>query len=191
MRWTPRPASPGDILPSVPHEAWPASELYSSRFGTTGSGRPRGALRTDPPEATIQVAIVLAGGPHTRVQEDTNVTLAERFGAGQVFWSMLWFFMWVIWFWLLVVVFGDIFRSDDLGGWGKALWSIFVIFLPYLGVFVYLIARGGKMHQSQAAAARARDTGTRACMCKASRAQVPRAAQTSLPVWPSYATRAS
>jgi hypothetical protein len=70
--------------------------------------------------------------------------LAE-FGTGQVFWSMLWFFLFFIWIWLLIVVFADIFRSDDLSGWGKALWTIFIIFLPYLGVFVYLIARGHKM----------------------------------------------
>ena len=68
-----------------------------------------------------------------------------EFGTGQVFWSMLWFFLFFIWIWLLIVVFGDIFRSHDLSGWGKALWTIFVIFLPYLGVFVYLIARGHKM----------------------------------------------
>lgn len=71
--------------------------------------------------------------------------LAADFGTGQVFWSMLWFFMFFIWIWLLFVVFGDIFRSPDLSGWGKALWSIFIIVVPYLGVFVYLIARGHKM----------------------------------------------
>ena len=71
--------------------------------------------------------------------------LAADFGTGQVFWSMLWFFMFFIWIWLLFVVFGDIFRSPDLSGWGKALWSIFIIVLPYLGVFVYLIARGHKL----------------------------------------------
>jgi hypothetical protein len=70
---------------------------------------------------------------------------AAQFGTGQVFLSMLWFFLFFIWIWLLIVVFADIFRSHDLGGWGKALWTIFVIVLPYLGVFVYLIARGGKM----------------------------------------------
>jgi putative oligomerization/nucleic acid binding protein len=81
------------------------------------------------------------------------VLLAE-FGSGQVFLSMLWFFLFFIWIWLLIAVFGDIFRSHDLSGWGKALWSIFIIFLPYLGVFVYLIARGHKMgeHAAQAAA---------------------------------------
>jgi Short C-terminal domain/Phospholipase_D-nuclease N-terminal len=81
--------------------------------------------------------------------------LFAEFGTGQVFWSMLWFFLWFIWIWLLIVVFGDIFRSRDLSGWAKALWTIFVIFLPYLGVFVYLIARGRKMgeHAAQRAAA--------------------------------------
>jgi len=73
--------------------------------------------------------------------------LIAEFGTGQVLWSMLWFFLFFIWIWLLIVVFADIFRSADLSGWGKALWTIFVILLPYLGVFVYLIARGGTMHQ--------------------------------------------
>jgi hypothetical protein len=82
------------------------------------------------------------------------VVLAD-FGSGQVFLSMLWFFLFFIWIWLLIIVFGDIFRSPDLSGWGKALWSIFIIILPYLGVFVYLIARGKKMseHAAQQAAA--------------------------------------
>jgi type VI protein secretion system component VasK len=86
--------------------------------------------------------------------------LAE-FGTGQVFWSFLWFFLWVIWIWLLIVIFGDIFRSRDLSGWAKALWSIFVIFLPFLGVFVYLIARGEKMHEHAAAEAKAQDDAMR------------------------------
>ena len=81
--------------------------------------------------------------------------LIAEFGTGQVFWSMMWFFLWFIWIWMLIVVFGDIFRSRDLSGWAKALWTIFVIFLPYLGVFVYLIARGHKMgeHAAEQAAA--------------------------------------
>ena len=61
--------------------------------------------------------------------------------------TMLAFFVFVIWFWLLIVVFSDIFRSHDLGGWAKGLWTVFVIVLPFLGIFVYLIARGGKMHE--------------------------------------------
>jgi Short C-terminal domain/Phospholipase_D-nuclease N-terminal len=64
-----------------------------------------------------------------------------------VFWTMLWFFLWVVWFWLLITVFADIFRSDDLSGWGKAAWVLFTVFLPYLGVFVYLIARGKSMQE--------------------------------------------
>jgi len=81
--------------------------------------------------------------------------LASDFGTGQVFLSMLWFFLFFIWIWLLIVVFSDIFRSHDMGGWAKAFWVIGIIILPYLGVFIYLIARGHKMaeHAQQAAAA--------------------------------------
>ena len=80
--------------------------------------------------------------------------LGSDFGSGQVLWSMLWFFMFFIWIWILITVFADIFRSHDLSGWAKAIWVIFVIFVPYLGVFVYLIARGHKMseHAQEAAA---------------------------------------
>jgi ABC-type multidrug transport system fused ATPase/permease subunit len=66
------------------------------------------------------------------------------------FLTMLYFFLFVIWIWLLISVFVDIFRSHDMGGWAKALWVIFIIILPFLGVFVYLIARGGKMHERAA-----------------------------------------
>jgi len=89
--------------------------------------------------------------------------LAE-FGSGQVFWSMLWFFLWVIWLWMLIAIFSDIFRSPDLGGWGKALWTIFVIILPFLGIFVYLIARGGKMHEHAIQAAKDQDAAFRAAV---------------------------
>ncbi|HUJ64473.1 MAG TPA: SHOCT domain-containing protein [Acidimicrobiales bacterium] len=66
------------------------------------------------------------------------------------FWTMLWLFLFFIWIWILISVFIDIFRSEDLGGWAKALWVIFVVILPFLGVLVYLIARGGKMHERAA-----------------------------------------
>jgi hypothetical protein len=66
---------------------------------------------------------------------------------GGLFLSMLYFFLFFIWIWLLIMVFSDIFRSHDLGGFAKALWCIFVIIVPFLGVFVYLIARGGKMQE--------------------------------------------
>ncbi len=89
-------------------------------------------------------------------------TVAAEFGTGQVFWSMLWFFLFFIWIWLLIVVFSDIFRSHDLGGGAKAVWTIFVILMPYLGVFVYLIARGHKMQEHAVEAAKAQDEAARA-----------------------------
>lgn len=62
-----------------------------------------------------------------------------------VFWSFLYFFLMIMWIWIAISVFIDIFRSHDMSGWAKAGWLIFVIILPFLGVFIYLIARGGKM----------------------------------------------
>ena len=70
---------------------------------------------------------------------------------------MLYFFLWIIWIWILIMVFIDIFRSHDLSGWGKALWFLFVLFIPLIGVLVYLIARGGKMQQHAARDAQQQD----------------------------------
>lgn len=64
---------------------------------------------------------------------------------GQVMWSMFVFFMWVLFFWLLFTVFGDLFRRHDISGWAKAGWTFFVIILPFLGIFIYLIAEGKGM----------------------------------------------
>ena len=77
------------------------------------------------------------------------------------FWTMLWFFLWILWFFLLFRIILDIFRSKDLGGWGKAGWLIFVCILPFLGVFVYLIARGSKMAQRDVDDAQAADQAAR------------------------------
>lgn len=74
-----------------------------------------------------------------------------------LFLTMLWLFLWVIWLFLLFRVFSDLFRSHDLNGWAKAGWVVFVLVLPYLGVLVYLIARGGSMHQRDVAIAKAQD----------------------------------
>ena len=74
-----------------------------------------------------------------------------------VFWSMFMFFLWVIWIWILIMVIIDIFRSHDLSGWAKALWFLFILFIPLIGVLVYLIARGGEMHERAARQAQARD----------------------------------
>lgn len=63
------------------------------------------------------------------------------------FWTILEFFLWVIWIWILITVFIDIFRSPDLSGWGKALWFLFVLLIPLIGVLAYLIVRGDSMHE--------------------------------------------
>jgi hypothetical protein len=84
------------------------------------------------------------------------VLLAD-WGVGQVLWSILWFFLFFMWIWLVIAIFADIIRSDDMSGWAKALWSIFIIFLPFLGVFVYLIARGGSMAQRSVKQAQAQE----------------------------------
>jgi type VI protein secretion system component VasK len=64
-----------------------------------------------------------------------------------LFWSMFIFFLWLLWIWILVWIFIDIFRSHDLSGWAKALWFLFVLFIPLIGVLVYLIVRGSSMHE--------------------------------------------
>ena len=79
-----------------------------------------------------------------------------------LFWTMLWWFFWIAWIVLLFRVIGDIFRSHDMGGWAKALWSIFVILAPWLGVLVYLIARGGSMAERDHRQAQAQDEAFRA-----------------------------
>ncbi len=73
------------------------------------------------------------------------------------FWTIFLIFLWVIWFWVLITVFIDIFRSHDLSGWGKALWFLFVLFIPLIGVLVYLIARGGSMQERAAQQAQQQD----------------------------------
>lgn len=84
-----------------------------------------------------------------------------------VFLSMLWFFLWVMWFFLLFKVCTDIFRDHSLGGWGKAGWLVFVLVLPYLGVFVYLIARGRSMGERDVKQLKEQDAAFRAYVRKA------------------------
>ena len=78
-----------------------------------------------------------------------------------LFWSMLWFFLFFLWIWLLISLFADIFRSDDLSGWGKAGWVIFLVVIPWLGALVYIIARGGSMQERTMADMAARERATR------------------------------
>jgi type VI protein secretion system component VasK len=79
-----------------------------------------------------------------------------------LFWTMLWFFLFVAWIYLLIVVVTDIFRSDDMSGWAKALWVLFVVIVPWLGILVYLIARGDKMSARAASDYQRRDEEMRA-----------------------------
>ncbi|MGW6010162.1 SHOCT domain-containing protein [Streptomyces sp. NPDC055210] len=81
--------------------------------------------------------------------------LAYDYPLMSVFWSMLVFFLWIMWFVLLFRIVVDIFRDDDMSGWAKAGWLVFVAFLPFLGVFVYVIARGKNMGHREVAQARA------------------------------------
>jgi membrane protein implicated in regulation of membrane protease activity len=77
------------------------------------------------------------------------------------FWTVLEIFLWVLWIWVLIYVFIDIFRSHDLSGFAKALWFVFVLFIPLIGVLVYLIARGGEMHERAARQAQQQDQEVR------------------------------
>ncbi len=79
-----------------------------------------------------------------------------------LFLTMLWFFLWILWIFLLIRVLTDVFRSHDLGGWGKAGWTILLILLPFIGVLGYLIFRGDKMASHEVADAKAADEATRA-----------------------------
>ena len=78
-----------------------------------------------------------------------------------VFWTMFEFFLWIIWIWILIWIFIDIFRSRDLSGWAKALWFLFVLFIPLIGVLVYLIVRGDSMHERAVSQARQQDAEIR------------------------------
>jgi len=79
------------------------------------------------------------------VTKERNMTLAADYPFLEVFWTMLIFFGFVIWLWILFAVLGDILRRHDASGWAKVLWIVFVVVLPFLGVFVYLIAEHGGM----------------------------------------------
>jgi hypothetical protein len=78
-----------------------------------------------------------------------------------LFWTLLWFFLFIVWIWLLIAIFADIFRSE-LSGWGKAVWVLSVIVLPFLGVFIYLIAHGGDMQDRAVQAQADREAAQRA-----------------------------
>jgi hypothetical protein len=78
-----------------------------------------------------------------------------------VFWTMLYLFLWILWIFLLIRILTDVFRSPDLSGWGKALWTIFIVILPLIGVLAYLIVRGGSMQDRDYKQAQATDQAVR------------------------------
>jgi hypothetical protein len=85
------------------------------------------------------------------------MVLAADWQVGEVLWTFIWFTFLFIWIWLAISVFVDVFRSHDMNGWVKALWILFIIVLPFLGIFIYLIARGGKMQAHSIEAAKQQD----------------------------------
>jgi len=86
-----------------------------------------------------------------------SLLAASSYPLLNVFWTIFEFFLWIIWIWILIWIFIDIFRSHDLSGWAKALWFLFVLFIPLIGVLVYLIVRGGSMHERAVQDARRQD----------------------------------
>jgi hypothetical protein len=86
----------------------------------------------------------------------------DDFGLWDVFISVFWFMLLFAWIMLLFRIMADVFRDDSLSGWGKALWTLFIIFLPWLGVLVYLIVRGGSMNERAIKDAQAADARMRA-----------------------------
>ncbi|MEM9609693.1 MAG: PLDc N-terminal domain-containing protein [Actinomycetota bacterium] len=71
--------------------------------------------------------------------------LANSFGTGQVLWSILWFFLFLMWIWLVISIFSDIIRAKEMSGWAKAGWTVAIIIVPFIGVLAYLIFNGGEM----------------------------------------------
>ena len=90
-----------------------------------------------------------------------------------LFWAMLWFFLFFIWLMLLFRIFGDIFRSDDMGGWAKAFWTLFVVILPVLGVLIYVIARGKGMAERDISQYQAAEAATQQYIKEAAGATSP------------------
>ena len=81
------------------------------------------------------------------------ITAADGYPLADLFWTFLEFFALIVYFWLIITVFGDLFRRHDVSGWGKAGWTILIVALPLFGVFVYLISQGQGMAERQVAAA--------------------------------------
>jgi hypothetical protein len=81
------------------------------------------------------------------IEGDVLMVMAADYPFMDVLWSMIIFFVWMIWIWIVITVLVDVFRRDDIGGWAKAAWVVFVVILPWLGVLVYLIAQHDGMRE--------------------------------------------
>ena len=93
------------------------------------------------------------------------------------FWTIVEIFLWVLWIWIVIWILIDIFRSHDLSGWGKALWFLFIVFIPIIGALVYLIVRGGSMHERAVQQAQQQDQQFRAYVQDAAGSQTDTADQ--------------
>ena len=121
-----------------PSRAWPCP------------GWPRDAAAPPGPYGgLIQTSNIkrIADPPSMKEKECISRLHPSSYPLLNIFWTIVEIFLWVIWFWILITIFIDIFRSPDLSGWAKALWFLFVLFIPIIGVLVYLITRAGSMHQ--------------------------------------------
>src|SRR5436190_11842487 len=85
------------------------------------------------------------------------MVLAADYPFMDILWTMIIFFAWVVWIWMMITILSDVFRRRDIGGWAKAAWTVFMIVIPFLGALVYLIAQHDGMAQRQADAAKAAD----------------------------------
>jgi hypothetical protein len=107
--------------------------------------------------------MTLTGGFDERLDlttiSEVPMMLADGYPIAGMFWSMLVFFSWIIFIWLVITVYMDLFRRGDIGGWGKAGWVVFTLLLPFLGVLVYLIAEGRAMGDRGVAQAKKQQEG--------------------------------
>ena|SRR5215471_8154264 len=90
-----------------------------------------------------------------------RIVAASSYPLLDAFWTMLWFFLWILWIFLVIRILIDVFRSEDMNGWAKAGWTIFIVLLPLLGVLVYLIARGQGMAKRDVKDAQAQESAFR------------------------------
>jgi Phospholipase_D-nuclease N-terminal len=106
-----------------------------------------------PPRTRTNCGVRPIAGPRRRREVltvskrlESDMILAADYPFLNIFWTMILFFSWVIWIWMLVVILTDVFRRRDISGWAKAAWTVFLIVLPFIGVLTYLIVQGEGMN---------------------------------------------